>query len=62
MTVKESRRETLIRKAREAREQAAGANDPWVRQSLEEIARGYEVLAEKEPDDESGESGADADV
>jgi len=48
MTTKESRMEMLIRKAGGAREQAVQINDPWIRKSLEEIARGYEVLAEKE--------------
>jgi hypothetical protein len=62
MTTEDSRRQTLIRKAKEAREQAAQTDDPWVRQMLEEIASGYDVLAEKGLDSESNENGDAADV
>jgi hypothetical protein len=62
MTTKESRRQKLIRKAKEAREQATQTDEPWVRQMLEEIASGYDVLAEKELDSENDENGDAADA
>jgi hypothetical protein len=62
MTTEDSRRQTLIRKAKEARERAAQTDDRWVRHMLEEIASGYDVLAEKQLDSESDENGDTADV
>ncbi len=48
MRTAEKRKEYFLRKAKEAREQAAAAGDSWVRDALEDVARNYERLAAEE--------------
>jgi hypothetical protein len=62
MTSKENKRDHFIRKAREARELAERMTDPWVKKSMEEIAEGYEHLAERATEDEGGETGRSSDL
>lgn len=53
-------RKSLLERAKSLRQQAEETIDPQTKVALETVAKGYEILAEKAPnDDESAALGSD---
>ena len=53
MTIGKVSRKALLERAKSLRQQAEEAGDLSIKDALETVARGYEILAEKAPDDEA---------